>query len=831
MGGHNTGWRLAALALAWLAGITLQLNERALLAGAVYAAALLAGALCLGVAWRWRAAFVIALVGVAALGFGSAGWRATERHAQSLPAALEGQDIDVVGLVAGLPQSGATGLRFRFEVEHATRRGEPVALPPLLSLGWYKGFGEGGALTPAQRELRAGQRWRFTVRLRQPHGSLNPHGFDYELYLFEQGVRATGYVRNDPPELLDRTGGHFVERWRQHVRDGIESTVADPRAAGVLAALSVGDQSAIDREDWELFRTTGIAHLVSISGLHVTMFAWLSGLLIAAAWRRSARAACWLPAQQAARWGGFACALAYALLSGWGVPSQRTVWMLATVTLLQAWGRRWPWPLVLLAAAVIVTAVDPWALLQPGFWLSFVAVGLLTASETAHGHVSPVLGGPAWQGHVRSAWQRVRGGLRGQVVATLGLAPLSLVFFQQVSVVGFVANLVAIPLVTLVITPLALLGSLWSPLWEAGAWTIQQLCAGLVRLGDVPGAVWSAPAAPGWAQAAGFVAAALLVLPLPRRLRLLALPLALPLLMPAPRLPAAGEFELLAVDVGQGTAVLVRTRHHLLVYDTGPRYSHDSDAGQRVLLPLLRASGERRIDRLMLSHRDTDHVGGAASLMQAVPVDELWSSLEDGHALLPMAPKQTRCVAGQSWQWDGVNFDVLHPPAPAYERARKPNAVSCVLRVSSPASGSALLAGDIERDQEAWLVAHAAGALKSDVLLVPHHGSKTSSSDAFLDAVQPRIAVFQAGYRNRFGHPAADVMSRYCARRTTTFESATCGAWRWQGGPAGPGVCERDVARRYWHHASQAAGRCAGQPSEDSRGLKFANLPAEEMRR
>jgi len=315
--------------------------------------------------------------------------------------------------------------------------------------------------------------------------------------------------------------------------------------------------------------------------------------------------------------------------------------------------------------------------------------------------------------------------------------------------------------------------------------------------------VWTAPAAPGCAQAAGLAAAVLLVLPLPWRLRALAVPLALPLLMPPVERPPEGRFELLAADVGQGTAVLVRTRAHLLVYDAGPQYSRDSDAGQRVLLPLLRTRGETRIDRLVLSHRDTDHVGGAKALLQGVPVGDLLSSLEDGHPLLALAPRAGRCESGQSWQWDGVRFEVLHPPATAYGTGLKPNAMSCVLKIES-AGGSALLAGDIERDQEASLVALQAQALKSDVLLAPHHGSKTSSTARFLDAVQPRVAVFQAGYRNRFGHPAGEVMSRYRERGVSTLESASCGAWR-TGQQPGQGVCERDVSRRYWHHGAQPA--------------------------
>jgi competence protein ComEC len=806
MGGDATGWRLAALALAWLAGVALQLQERALLPGATYAGIALAGAVgvalgvALGRAWGRGRGGVLLLAGVAALGFAAAGGRAALRLAEQLPAALEGQDIVVVGVVASLPQRSDSGLRFRFAVEQAHRHGEPVALPPLLALGWTSGYHEDAVLTAPQTELRAGQRWRFDVRLRRPHGNLNPHGFDHELWLFEQGIRATGYVRDvNAPARLGDASGHRVERLRQRLRDAIDARVADRRAAGVLAALAVGDQGAIERDDWDLFRTTGVAHLMSISGLHVTMFAWLAGALIGWAWRRSDRAMLWLAAPSAARWGGLAAACAYAVFCGWGVPAQRTVWMLALVTGLTALGVHWPWALVLLSAAVLVTAFDPWALLQPGFWLSFAAVGLLMASGPAQPDAPAAPATAGWRGVPARLATLLRGGVRTQVVATLGLTPLTLVFFQQVSLVGFAANLVAIPLVTLLITPLALLGVLAAPLWQLGAWVLQGLVWLLERLASLPWAVWTVPAAPAWAQAAALVGAALLVMPLAWRWRLVAVPLCLPLLMPPVARPPAGTFELLAVDVGQGTAVLVRTRAHLLVYDAGPQYGRDSDAGQRVLLPLLRARGEHRIDTLVLSHRDNDHVGGASSLLRELPVGELLSSLEDGHALLRRAAPARRCAAGQRWTWDGVDFEVLQPPASAYPAGTRSNAVSCVVRVSAGAQ-AVLLTGDIERDQEAQLVAAQPAALRSDVLIVPHHGSRTSSSSAFLAAAQPRTAVVQAGYRNRYGHPAPEVLERYRAHGIRLLTSAGCGAWRWTSDDPDGGVCERDAARRYWHH-------------------------------
>ncbi len=837
------GWRLAALGLAWVAGVALHLQQAALWPLALSIAAAGLGAAALLIAWRWRRAFIVSMVGAALLAWGASGWRASRVLADALPPALEGRDLTVTGVIASLPQRSASGLRFRFEVEGAQFGNEPVHVPALLAVGWYAGFHEDAALSQPRGELRAGQRWRFTLRLRQPHGNLNPHGFDYELALFEQGVRATGYVRDaPPPEMLQRAAGYPVERLRQRVRDAIEASVPDRRAAGVLAALAVGDQGAIEREDWDLYRNTGIAHLVSISGLHITMFAWLSGLAVAALWRRSSRAMLWLPTPQAARWGGLAFAAAYALFSGWGVPSQRTVWMLAAVTLLQALGLRWPWPLVLLAAAVVVTALDPWALLQAGFWLSFVAVGLLMASSGAQASAPPSTGGEAeagapptgWRGWPRRLWAAVRADLRTQVIATIGLTPLTLVFFQQVSVVGFAANLIAIPVITLVITPLALLGVALVPLWTAGGWVVQQLNAVLAWLAALPGAVWAVPAAPVWAQWAGIGAAVLFVMPVPWRARLLALPLALPLLMPPRDLPAEGRFDTIAVDVGQGTSVLVRTHAHLLVFDAGPQYSRESDAGQRVLLPLLRGRGETRIDRLVLSHRDLDHVGGAKSVFGALVVDDLLSSLETDHPLLAPAPgskrTNTRCAAGQSWVWDGVRFDVLRPDASDYERTLKTNAMSCVLRVSEsrPGGHSLLLTGDIEREQEAALVARQGDRLRSDVLVVPHHGSKTSSSAAFLDAVQPRVAMVQAGYRNRFGHPAPDVLARYRERGITVVVSPQCGAWQWPGASENAVVasCLRDLRRRYWHHgAAEAAAEAMSAAEQIAQPVAWNLLP------
>jgi competence protein ComEC len=733
-------------------------------------------------------------LGLALLAFGSTGWRASLQLADRLDGALEGRELLVTGVVSSLPQTGAAGTQFRFNVESALADGTPVRLPARLALGWFVAEADD---TPAAT-LAAGQRWRLPVKLKQPHGAMNPHGFDAELWLWEQGVGATGFVRVSgrgvaPRRLAERVA-HPVERLRQQLRDALLRAVDDPRAAGVLAALVVGDQAAIAREDWDLYRATGVAHLMSISGLHVTMFAWLAGHAIGWAWRRVPGASLRVPARVAGAWGGLLAAFGYALLAGWGVPAQRTVQMLVVGVLLRSAGWRWPWLLVLVIAAVAVTALDPWSLLQPGFWLSFAAVGLLLASE-----------GPRGAAPARSGWRAALGGmLRAQAVATVGLAPLSLVCFQQLSLVGFAANLVAIPLVTLLVTPLALLGVMLAPLWWLAAALVRVLGQGLAVLAAWPGAVWSVGVAPAWGIASGLAAALLLLLPLPWRVRWLALPMALPLLAPTIERPAQGRFELVVADVGQGTAVLVRTRHHLLLVDAGPQYSAENDAGHRVLLPLMQARGEDALDLLLLSHRDVDHVGGAASVMAVLPPRRLLSSLEAEHPLHARANLSERCLAGQSWQWDGVRFEVLHPLPGDEQRARKPNAISCVLRVADALGRSALLPGDIEAEQEAALVQRSApGSLNSDILVVPHHGSRTSSTAAFLQAVQPAVAIVQAGYRSRFGHPAPDVIARYEALGIPVVRTDRCGAFMWHDGAA---TCTRDVRRRYWHWHLPDAG-------------------------
>ncbi len=797
-GGLASG--LAGLVL----GPALQLQQAELWPAWANAGLLLAGLLLFAAPWLARPRLAglqaaLLLAGAACAAAGVTGLRAEARLQARLPSALEGRDLQLTGVVAAMPQRSDAGVRFRFRVEAALAPGQPVPVPQDLLLGWYGGPEAAAAgrvdLQRTPPDLRPGQRWQLVARLKAPHGHVNPHGFDYELWLWEQGLQATGYVRAGPreaPTLLAQTWRHPVERARHAVRDALFAHVPDARLAGVLAALVVGDQGAIDRADWDVFRATGVAHLMSISGLHVTMFAWLAAGLIGAAWRRVPGLMLRWPAPHAALVGGALCAGAYALFAGWGVPAQRTVCMLATVALLRLAGRGWPWPAIWLAAAAVVVTADPWSLAQAGFWLSFVAVGVLFATTRAE---VP----PERATRLARATRFLRQLVREQVVVTVALTPLSLLLFQQVSAVGLLANLVAIPWVTLVVTPLGLAGVLWAPLWTLGALAVDALGGLLQLLALLPGATWSSPAAPLWAGAAGVTGGLLLAMQGPLAWRLLGLPLLLPVLLwQAPR-PAEGRFELLAADVGQGNAVIVRTAHHTLVYDTGPAYSRETDAGQRVLVPLLRAGGEA-VAQVVLSHRDQDHTGGAAAVLRMQPQAGLLSSLEADHPLLRLRPGRA-CVAGSSWRWDGVHFEVLHPPAGEPPRGVRPNAVSCVLRIST-AEGAALLAGDIEQPQEAALV-RAGAPLEADFLLVPHHGSTTSSSTPFLVAVSPAVAVVQAGYRNRFGHPAPVVLQRLRDRGIQVVASAECGAAHWRSWAPGEVLCQRKLTPRYWHHRAK----------------------------
>ena len=725
---------------------------------------------------RWR---VLAWIGAALLGFAWAGGFAHWRLADALPTAWEGRDIEITGVVDELPQRFERGVRFVFAVEQAAG---PV--PARIALAWYRQVAStaeeegdeeaapGGALPLPH----AGERWRFVVRLKRPHGNLNPHGFDHEGWLFERGIRATGYVRNSAltGRLAAPAGGisGAIERLREATRARIARTLPAQPYAGILAALAVGDQQAIAPEVWRLFAATGITHLMSISGLHVTMIGALAAWLVSYLWRRSPRLPLLWPSQKAAAVAGFAGAFAYALLAGFGVPAQRTLYMLGVVVAAMLSGRAMATSQVLGAALLLVLLLDPWAVLAAGFWLSFGAVALLF--YIASGRLA------------RRHW--VVDWLRAQWAIALGMAPLLLALFQQFSLVSPLANAVAIPVVSLLVTPLALLGSL-----PGFGWALALAHALLLPLMDFlqwlatwPGALWQQHAPPGWAVPLALLGVAWLLLPRGFPARWAGALLFLPLFLIPPERPAPGALALTVLDVGQGQAVHVQTATHDLMFDTGPDFGGSADAGSRILVPYLRAAGVPRLDVLIVSHADRDHAGGAESLVAAVPV----------------SVDTRRCVDGGTWEWDGVRFRILHPTAADHAEKRPSNALSCVLKIES-AHGSVLIPGDIEGKAEAELLARHGDAVRADILVAPHHGGKRTSSPEFVAAVAARAVIFPVGYRNRFGHPWPDVLARYAATGTAVERTDRAGAVGIVLDGRNPPIRrEREERRRYWHNAA-----------------------------
>ena len=708
-------------------------------------------------------------------GYVYASWQAQRLLQEQLPAEWERQDLVVVGVVEGLPQAvqglgEMRGVRFQLRVEQNEAQIENF--PSRLSVGWY----DRGAID----KIRPGQRWRFTVRLKQPHGNANPGGFDYERWLFEEGIRATGYVRNNPtPQRLHHDVGGFqttLARWRQSLRSQMQQALLTTNGAlpysGVLVALVLGDQRAIAQDDWRLFNQTGIGHLVSISGLHVTMLAGLAATLVALIWRRWPAGLARLPAQKAAALAGVGVALLYCLLAGWGIPAQRTFYMLLVLA-WALWRERLPQALpTMLCAAALVLTLDPLAALAPSLVLSFGAAGVLL--WLAQQFMQPAT---TWRQHLGRATTM-------QLAISLALTPLTLAYFQQVSLVGPIANAVAIPLISFLITPLALLGTLCVSVfdWAAPLLGAHQLMAWLVDclnwLATWSWASWSGAAPPLWATLLAVIGVVWFLLPLAWPWRQMGLSLLFPIFLVPSQRPAEGTWRMTALDVGQGTAVLIQTAHHALLYDTGPRYSAETDAAQRVLLPYLRHQGIHQLDVLVVSHRDQDHAGGLDTLWHSLPIKTFYTSLRPDEVGPSIAPHLQTCRdALPAWEWEGVQFRFIHPADP--ERYKKTNERSCVLQIRALRSRqSVLLTGDIPVNIESELVKQYGGALASSVLLVPHHGSASSSSRAFIQAVQPQWAIVQAGYRNQFQHPRPDVLARYAEEKVTVLETTRGGAWQ-----------------------------------------------------
>ena len=711
-----------------------------------------------------RLGVLLALLVAFAAGFYWAAWRADARLADELPTAWEGKDVQVIGVVSALPQFTERGVRFEFDVEQVVT--PQAQVPRHIQLTWFARAADAdddALLNPSR--LHAGERWQFVLRLKRPHGSANPQGFDYEAWLLEQNIRATGYVRKDPENFrlnqLVWRPGYLVERVRDQVAQRLQRVLQDGAYSQVLTALAIGDQHGIPQTQWRIFLRTGVNHLISISGLHVTLFSSLIFMLAQALWRRSARATQWLPARKAAVLFGVGAAFAYALVTGFAVPAQRTLYMLAIVA-LALWFDRLSSPSRVLALALgVVALLDPWAVLSPGFWLSFGAVGVIFYI------VSQRIG-------AEKPWVQ---SLRVQGAVTVGLVPTMLLLFQQVSLVSPFANAIAIPVVSYLVVPLTLLGAFLPvdfPLHIA-----HEIMAQLMRLlewfAQVPDAIWQQHAPPFWTIGIAVLGIAWMLAPRGFPARWASGCLLLPMFLWTPAPLPAGTLQLTVLDVGQGLALVVRTQQHALVYDTGARFTSEVDAGARTVLPYLRASGIKALDGLVISHADNDHSGGALSVLDGIPVSWLLSSLPAEHPIAKQGVPSITCVVGQRWVWDGVSFEVLHPRFDSYTEKHKSNDRGCVLRIVA-GRHVLLLPADTEAQSEREMLARDAPALRAEILIAPHHGSRTSSTADFVAAVQPSVVVFTVGYRNRFHHPRPAVVQRYREINAQLLQSDVDGA-------------------------------------------------------
>ncbi len=740
-----------------------------------------AGAPAFRVCYRPGLAFIAFM-----LGFCWAAVSAHSRLADQLPLEWERRDVQVIGVISSMPQRHEYGQRFEFDVERVLD--DEAHIPRHILLSHYQREFDGQGAAPAP-DYRAGQRWRLTVRVKRPHSTLNPYGFDFEAWSLEHGIRASGYVKKHTENrLLTATvyrPGHMVEMLRERIRDRMQHVLQDKPYGGILRALAIGDESGITQDDWQVFLKTGTNHLMSISGLHITMLAGLGFSLAQALWRRSERLTLALPARKAAALAGAMVALGYALIAGFSIPTQRTLYMLSVFACALWLGRQVPISRVLAYALLVVVVFDPWAVLAPGFWLSFGAVAVIAYALNGR------LRRPHW----------LRTAVTTQWAVTLGLLPLLLLMFQQASVISPLANALAIPVISLLVVPLTLSGCI-PPLDSLLLIAHQVMFACMKALEWMASSgfsVWKQQAPPFWALPLAIVGVLWILLPRGFPLRSLGAVALLPMLLPHAARLEPGAMQVTVLDVGQGLAVLVTTHKHALLYDSGPVYSSTSDSGNRIIAPYLRAVGVRHLDGFMVSHDDNDHSGGAASILKEVPVRQLFSSLEDGHDLIELHP-HLRCHAGQSWQWDGVRFEVLHPAMVDYALAGiGDNDKSCVLRVSSR-YGRLLITGDIERSAENVLL-DSEYSLKADVLIAPHHGSKTSSSPGFVEAVNPAAVIFTSGYHNKFRHPHPAVVERFEAAGSKVYRSDHDGAVLVDFGPeSGIRITPwREYARRYWH--------------------------------
>ena len=755
----------------------------------------------------------LAVLLCAVLAFSWAQWRWLERTAHSIPSEWNSEIQMMSVRIASMPTRTDYGWRMRIAPESAQFKITPN-IPAQMSLSWA----DDDLLVPIA-SLRVGQTWRLPLHIRTPHASKNEGVFDQTRYWLANNITGLAYVRvyqkstpEQMPQLLatHRSVLSMIENWRFDTLQAIDAALSESNhpninaSGNVFKALALGDQAAVSARQWQLFQDTGVTHLVSISGLHVTVLAGILALCARWAWRRNVWLTTRIPAMHVAQWVGLIGALVYALLSGWGLPAQRTVWMLALWLGLARLGVARSGLRVLGFSVCLILIFDPFAVLSVGFWLSYGAVAWLIVAFDSFVSTEDKQTDDSPKHRVLGRW--LIGAVGAQLGISLSLLPMTLYFFRHASLIGVGVNFLAIPLMTILLVPL-LLSVLVLALTGWGApvvWmnaVLSQVLNGLQHLQDAAKLNDWVGRIELWQVLALFVLSLLLVVSarglwhgvsrisakrVGWTIGLSALAIFIIVRIP-PNYPRVqeGQLRVTVFDVGQGSAVLLQSAQQNWLYDAGARFSSDADAGARIIVSHLRYIGVKQMDTLVLSHNDSDHTGGAQSILNALPVRRIITSLNqsqrDALGLDQMAVSE--CVAGQTEQFDGVRMAVLSPDAQTLNADSIPdNQKSCVLRFEvksekPDALKSILLTGDMDMLSEANMVVdtnpNSAGIrsidaltqtpLKTDIVLMPHHGSNSSSSAPLIQATQPKWAVAQAGKYNPFRHPRAEVLQRYQA--------------------------------------------------------------------
>ena len=663
-----------------------------------------------------------------------------------LPPELIKKDVDVDAEIISIPKHSTHADRFTVALK--SWQGKPNASH--LQLSWY------GKHPP----ITVGDIWHWTVRLTPPHGLSNPGGFHWQQWFRYNHIMATGYIVASRPALrLTHHNDIELTRYRQQWSGAIQQVVRQPQLAAIISALTLGVRTSLSQAQWVVLQRTGTSHLVAVSGLHIALIAMTVYQCVFWLWCRLPSLVLRVPAPYVATLVSLVAAFAYALLSGWGLPAQRACIMLSCVLLGQCSAYAFPVWKRLQWAFVIIVTMTPAAVVTASFWLSFVAV--------------------AWIGYALWGQQvvlpRFIRWLRVQSMLFLGLLPLNLYYFSQLSWISCIANAVAIPWMSFIVLPLSLVAvvayiccaplgclllhlaaALLSPLWLLLSW-----------VAGWPPILWQHVINP-MMVCVLLLATLLLLAPKGFIGRWFAVALFLPLIWPHVRRPLPSDAWVTVLDVGQGLAVVVQTAHHLLLYDAGAHSYGGFDAGRDVVLPYLRYLHQGHIDLMMISHGDNDHIGGAPAILRAMPVAAILTSVPGKLSL--WNPKA--CYQGQQWWWDGVHFDVIWPPPDMPYRG---NNSSCVLRISAH-NKTILLPGDIEHMAEWQLVHDQASKLKADIVLAPHHGSATSSGDAFVLAVSPSDVIYSAGFYNRYHFPAQSVVERYSKQGSEQYVTFLGGA-------------------------------------------------------